>query len=192
MWRRAVIAIAALTLAGIGAFAMNGTGSASATTISRSLRSAVASLPVATETRAGYNRTLFKLWIDADHDGCDTRHEVLLAEAVQQPHRGARCALTGGRWYSYYDAKYTTNSSTFDIDHLVPLAEAWDSGARSWSAAQRQAYANDLGDTRTLVAVTASINRSRGDRACKLAAAKARGAVPVRAELGCGEAPLAP
>lgn len=77
---------------------------------------------------------------------------------------GSGCALSGGRWYSYYDAISQYSASDLDIDHMVPLAEAWDSGARSWSASTREAFANDLGDTRSLVGVTASQNRSKGDR----------------------------
>lgn len=56
------------------------------------------------------------------------------------------------------------NPSTFDIDHLVPLAEAWGSGANAWSAEQRTAFANDLGFRPSLIAVSASSNRSKGDR----------------------------
>jgi hypothetical protein len=51
-----------------------------------------------------------------------------------------------------------------DIDHLVPLAEAWDSGASAWSLAEREAYANDLGDERVLIAVSAASNRSKADQ----------------------------
>ena len=78
--------------------------------------------------------------------------------------QGSGCSLSGGRWYSYYDGVSQTSSSALDIDHLVPLAEAWDSGARTWSASRREAYANDLGDSHTLVGVTASLNRSKGDQ----------------------------
>jgi hypothetical protein len=89
---------------------------------------------------------------------------VLLAEAVARPRRSGSCTLTGGRWFSYYDGEYVGDARGLDIDHLVPLAEAWDSGARRWTAQQREAFANDLGDPRSLVAVTSSVNRSKGDR----------------------------
>jgi len=112
----------------------------------------------------GYSRSLFKHWIDADKDGCNTRYEVLIAEAIVKPKVGAGCYLTAGKWRSSYDAKIFTSPTGLDIDHMVPLAEAWRSGAWAWTAAQRMNYANDLGDSRTLLAVTASMNRSKGDK----------------------------
>lgn len=78
--------------------------------------------------------------------------------------RVSGCDIQRGLWRSYYDGVVTRESTTFDIDHLVPLAEAWDSGARRWTAGTRERYANDLGDRRTLVAVTASANRSKSDQ----------------------------
>lgn len=128
------------------------------------LSQAISDLPGAAESRTGYSRDLFRHWVDADGDGCDTRDEVLIAEAEEAPSVGASCSLSGGRWYSYYDGVSQTSASALDIDHLVPLAEAWDSGAGSCSSATRQAYANDLGDRRTLVGVTSSVNRSKGDQ----------------------------
>ena len=73
----------------------------------------------------GYSRTLFKHWIDADKDGCNTRYEVLIAEAIVKPKVGAGCYLTGGKWKSSYEGKVFTNPTGLDIDHMVPLAEAW-------------------------------------------------------------------
>ncbi|GAA2626438.1 HNH endonuclease family protein [Actinomadura fulvescens] len=125
---------------------------------------AITQLPVSQENRAGYKRTSFRHWIDADRDGCHTRHEVLLAEAIQAPDQGARCALSGAVWWSYYDDITITEPAQLDVDHLVPLAEAWDSGASAWDAARRQAYANDLDDARHLVAVTARSNRQKADQ----------------------------
>jgi len=139
-------------------------GPARAATVSKPLRTMIADLPVATEVRTGYSRDLFPLWIDADGDGCNTRYEVLIAESVTTPTIGSGCSLSGGKWYSYYDGATWTATSDVDIDHVVPLAEAWDSGARNWTTAQRQSYANDLGDDRTLAAVTDNVNQSKGDQ----------------------------
>jgi hypothetical protein len=137
---------------------------AHAATYSAPLRTAIASLTVATEIRTGYNRDLFPHWIDADSDGCNTRYEVLIAEATTRPSVGSGCRLSGGRWYSYYNNVSYTLPSDLDIDHMVALAEAWDSGARSWTTTKRRAYANDLGDSRSLVAVKDSVNQSKGDK----------------------------
>ena len=121
-------------------------------------------LVVADDKTTGYNRSSFKHWIDADKDGCNTRAEVLIEEAITKPKVGSKCALTGGKWFSAYDGVEVTSASKLDVDHMVPLAEAWRSGAWKWSAAQRQAYANDLSDARALIAVTLSTNRSKGDK----------------------------
>jgi hypothetical protein len=134
---------------------------AEAATVQVRLRAAVRNLPVASETRAGYERTKFRLWVDADGDCRDTRDEVLDAESLV---RASGCDIQVGKWRSYYDGVVTRDSSAFDIDHLVPLAEAWDSGARHWNADTRQRFANDLGDSRSLVAVSATSNRSKSDR----------------------------
>lgn len=132
--------------------------------VSQPLRTMVASLPVATEVRTGYDRDLFNHWVDADGDGCNARYEVLIAEATTAPSVGSGCVLSGGRWSSYYDGATWTDPADLDIDHMVALAEAWDSGARSWTSAQRQSFANDLGDARTLAAVTDNVNQAKGDR----------------------------
>lgn len=137
---------------------------AEATTTTVSTQYLLNHLTVAAEHATGYQRSKFTLWVDADHDGCDTRREVLIAEAVVKPAVRSGCTLTGGRWTSKYDGVSTTDPSTFDIDHLVPLAEAWQSGAWRWDANTRMRYANDLGYAADLVAVTAHTNRSKGDR----------------------------
>jgi hypothetical protein len=121
-------------------------------------------LTVAADQLSGYERSLFKHWIDADKDRCDTRKEVLIQEAVALPKLSSGCVLNGGKWISSYDALVTTDYSTLDIDHMVPLSEAWRSGAWKWSPAQREAFANDLTDPRALIAVTASLNRQKGDQ----------------------------
>lgn len=119
-------------------------------------------LKVATENRIGYSRTKFKHWDDVDRDCQNTRAEVLKSESRVRTNSG--CYITSGSWLSSYDGKIYHYASYVDIDHMVPLAEAWDSGARSWGAGRREAFANDLTDSRTLRAVSASSNRSKGDK----------------------------
>ncbi|MER6680099.1 HNH endonuclease family protein [Streptomyces olivaceoviridis] len=113
------------------------------------------------EDRTGYERTKFEHWVDADKGGCNTCAEVLEAEAVVAPEQGASCRLSGGAWFSPYDDRFIQEPGGVDIDHLARLAEAWDFGAFDWSAQEREAYANDLGDERVLIAVSAASNRSK-------------------------------
>ena len=121
-------------------------------------------LEVESEYVSGYDRTLFKHWIDEDGNGCDARKEVLIQESVTPVTKGASCTLFGGSWVSAFDLEETTDSSSFDVDHMVPLKEAWDSGAWMWSSSTRQAFANDLGYDHSLIAVSSSSNRSKSDR----------------------------
>ncbi|MFD4595805.1 HNH endonuclease family protein [Streptomyces rubiginosohelvolus] len=130
------------------------------------LADAVGLVKVTEEDRTGYTRSSFKHWNSGDDksDGCNTRNEVLIAEAVVAPTVEAGCKLTGGTWVSYYDGQEVTSAGSLDIDHMVPLAEAWDSGASAWSAARREVYANDQGADVSLVAVTARSNRQKSDQ----------------------------
>ncbi|HVH95047.1 MAG TPA: hypothetical protein VM688_09025 [Nocardioidaceae bacterium] len=105
---------------------------AGATTVKVRLVAAIKNLPVATETRTGYERTKFRLWVDADGDCRDTRDEVLAAESLVSVRS---CDVRVGKSRSYYDRQVTTRSSDFDIDHVVPLAEAWTPGHVAGAAA---------------------------------------------------------
>jgi len=156
---------ALLTAASAAALALVGPAPAAhAATYSAPLYTAINDLVGATEVRTGYDREKFPHWVDADGDGCDTRREVLIAESETTVTVGSGCSLSGGRWFSYYDRVSWTDASRIDIDHMVPLAEAWDSGARNWTTAQRRSFANDLGDYRPLVGVTDSVNQAKGDQ----------------------------
>lgn len=138
---------------------------AHAASYSGTLAGAVAQIPTRAEVTTGYDRALFPHWIDADGDCHDTRAEVLMAEARSSVTYGSTgCSVVSGSWLSYYDRATWTAASDLDIDHMVPLAEAWGSGASSWTTARRQAYANDLGDARSLVAVTDNVNQSKSDQ----------------------------
>ncbi|GLB42762.1 putative protein of unknown function (DUF1524) [Lyophyllum shimeji] len=125
-------------------------------------RTYLASLTVAAENNSpAYNRDFFKTW-DIISGTCDTRETVLKRDGTNVV-TDSSCHAISGNWVSPYDGVTTTDSSTFDIDHVVPLKDAWVSGARLWSNASREAFANDL--TRPqLVAVSASSNRSKGDQ----------------------------
>ncbi|MEW1847822.1 hypothetical protein AB0392_58540 [Nonomuraea angiospora] len=78
-------------------------------------------LPVASERREGYQRTSFRHWTDQDRDGCSTRTEVLLEEAVTLPQVGPCCRLAGGSWYSYYDDQTVHDPAQLDVDHMVSV-----------------------------------------------------------------------
>ena len=120
-------------------------------------------LRVAAENPSGYNRLLFPHWVTIK-DGCDTREVVLIRQAKSGSAVGAGCRVGAGRWFSPFDGVTVRNPSLLDIDHLVALSEAWASGARSWTTDRRRAFANDVSYRRSLIAVTASSNRSKGDQ----------------------------
>lgn len=123
-------------------------------------------LEVEDPTTAKYSRTAFKHWIDEDGDRFDTRAEVLMAES-QVPARTlskTSKTISVGKWYSVYDNLVFTAASKIDIDHYVALSEAWKSGANTWTAAERSKFANDLAYEPSLIAVSASQNRSKGDK----------------------------
>lgn len=122
------------------------------------------SLRVSQESSApAYNRAYFKHWVDADRNGCDTRAEVLISESRKKVTRQGKCTIISGDWLSIYDNSVIKLGSKLDVDHLVPLAEAWRSGASAWPAASREVFANDLSLSYALVAVSANSNRSKGD-----------------------------
>jgi|AntAceMinimDraft_5_1070358.scaffolds.fasta_scaffold13174_3 hypothetical protein len=126
------------------------------------IASLLGTLSVRSERQDGYNRDLFAHWVDADGDGCDTRKEVLIAESLDPVTLLGGCEIQGGRWVSLYDGVATSSPEGFDIDHFVPLKEAWESGADLWSDQQRSDFANDLDFAESLIAVSASSNRSKG------------------------------
>jgi hypothetical protein len=110
---------------------------------------------------SGYSRDLFPHWI-TQSGTCDTRDEVLKRDGTGVT-VDSQCEPTAGRWYSVYDSTWVEDDSSIDIDHIIPLAEAWKSGANTWSTSRRQQFANDLSISQ-LIAVTASSNRSKSDK----------------------------
>ena len=127
------------------------------------LRVTVSAIPA---TLPDYDRHDWKQWTDADRDCQDARNEVLIAESrTAVAYRTDRkCRVTTGEWLAPYSNTIVTDPGRLDVDHMVPLGNAHDSGAWQWSANRRAQYANYLEDPQHLIAVTASANRSKGAR----------------------------
>lgn len=125
--------------------------------------------------RPGYARDLFPTWLDLDHDGCDARQETLIDESLTKTAVTARCRVVAGHWRSLYDNVEVSDPGQLDVDHVVPLAEAWRSGAFQWDAVRRAAYANDVTVPDHLIAVTAASNRAKSDSSPDLWRPPARG-----------------
>jgi hypothetical protein len=118
---------------------------------------------VENEHQGGYSRDLFPTE-QATVSGCDVRAQVIKRDSETPTTSGSGCRVLTGSWTSVYDGVVTTDPATLDVDHVVALKEAWDSGAWAWDTARRGAFASDLTDARTLRAVTSTTNQSKGDR----------------------------
>jgi hypothetical protein len=102
----------------------------------------------------------------ADVNGCEnTRAELLIRTSrVPVTYTTARdCTVKTGLWTDPWSGRTTAVAHDLQIDHTVPLANAWRSGAWAWTHDQRVAYANDLTDPDHLVAIISSENESKGD-----------------------------
>jgi len=122
----------------------------------------LAALTVASSTHTTtYNRDLFPHWITISGT-CNTRETVLKRDGSSVLVSSA-CASTSGNWYSPYDGATWTAASDVDIDHMVPLKNAWISGAWAWTTSKRQSFANDLSNPQ-LIAVTDNVNQSKSDQ----------------------------
>ncbi|EGS17914.1 uncharacterized protein CTHT_0072740 [Thermochaetoides thermophila DSM 1495] len=108
-----------------------------------------------------YNRDLFPHW-NTVSGTCNTREYVLKRDGSNVVTNSA-CQATSGTWYSPYDGATWTAASDIDIDHMVPLKNAWISGANTWSSSKRSSFANDINSPQ-LWAVTDSVNQSKGDK----------------------------
>ncbi|CAM4190494.1 HNH endonuclease family protein [Kibdelosporangium persicum] len=100
-------------------------------------------------------------WIDVDGDGCDQRSQVLARDLSGVSRKEGRCAVTSGTLQDPYTGDTVTSVSKIQIDHVVPLAEMWRSGASTWTLDRRALAANDL---RNLVAVQGKTNQAKGDQ----------------------------
>ncbi len=116
---------------------------------------------------SGYSRESFEHWSRANdfgwaapQDSCDAREAALIRDG-EDVQTGEGCKVTSGSWYDPYTTQTFTDPQDIDIDHVVPLANAWRSGASSWSDEQRERYANDPD---VLLSVEDNANQQKGDK----------------------------
>lgn len=117
------------------------------------------------EMRRGYVREEWPHWLTIGSKCLNTREQVLIrdsAEPAQLSPNG--CSVVSGVWHDPYTGETFTNPRQVDIDHRVPLEEAYGSGGHDWPREKRAAYANDLTDPLTLVTVSAAANRAKGSK----------------------------
>ncbi|GAA0852478.1 HNH endonuclease family protein [Streptosporangium amethystogenes subsp. fukuiense] len=110
----------------------------------------------------GYSRERFQPRSAHRKGRCSTR-ELVLARDGRNVRRDAACHPVKGLWYSPYDGKWLKSEKYVDVDHVVPLAYAWRSGAKRWSQAKRRAFANDL-IRPELLTVSHSANIAKGGK----------------------------
>ena len=108
----------------------------------------------------GYSRAKFPTWRETGPN-CNVRDAVLKRDGTHVKTSG--CNVVAGTWRSAYDGMVLNSPTKVDIDHLVPLADAWRSGAANWTTARREDFANDL-DHPELRAVSITANRAKGDQ----------------------------
>jgi hypothetical protein len=126
-------------------------------------RSELAALTIGTpHSMDGYSRDAFDIWA-SQPDGCTTRQDVLARDGDGVVEGSDGCQPSSGSWYSAYDDTNVTVVASATIDHVVPLADAWRTGADEWTAAQRKAFGNDLTDAQLIIASSSS-NSSKSDK----------------------------
>ena len=113
-----------------------------------------------------YDRDDWKHWVDEDKDCQNTRHEVLIEESLASVtfKSERKCQVATGEWFDPYTGETITNATKLDMDHMVPLKNAHDSGGWAWDKDRKSAFANEMSQEHHLIAVTASANRSKGAR----------------------------
>ena len=113
-----------------------------------------------------YDRTMYRHWIKLKGSCQDTRNRVLVRDATGKIKYSDpdECKVAGGIWRDPYSGATIRETKQIDIDHMVPLKNAHESGAWTWSAEKKKEYANYLEYEHHLLAVSASENRRKSDR----------------------------
>lgn len=128
------------------------------------LRGETYQIAIAPEYLPGYDRRDWPTWERNVAGTCFDVRQKVLADESQIPVTISGCGVAGGLWQDPYTGRTFTNPGQLDIDHLVPLKEAYESGGYAWPPTVKYSYANYLGYEDHLVAVSASENRRKGAR----------------------------
>jgi hypothetical protein len=115
--------------------------------------------------KTGYSRSQFPHWSDPDRNGCDARNDTLKRDLTNIAYKvGTRdCKVIAGQLLDPFSGEvliFTSEKSTIDIDHVVALSNAWQTGAAYFDKTKRSQIAND---PLNLLAVDAKLNRQKGD-----------------------------
>ena len=114
--------------------------------------------------KTGYDRDLFGWRDDTDRNGCDTRNDVLRRDLTDLTLKTGGCVVLGGTLTSDFTGDtfdfIRGDGNNIDIDHIVSLSNAWQTGAQGLSEDELVELAND---PINLLAVESSVNRSKGD-----------------------------
>lgn len=122
-------------------------------------------IQVTEEHRRGYVREEWPHWLTIDSKCLNTREQVLIRDSAKPAKLSANgCSVLSGVWNDPYTGETFTEPKQVDIDHRVPLEEAYASGGYDWPREKRAAYANDVSDPLTLVTVSAAANRAKGSK----------------------------
>ncbi|MBK6873059.1 MAG: HNH endonuclease [Kineosporiaceae bacterium] len=103
-------------------------------------------------------------WGDPDGNGCDTGNDVLARDLTSTKRAGDHCVVTGGRLLDPYVGRTVTArsvSGTIALDFVVPLADAWTSGAHAWTDQQRRDFLDDARNVQAVQASTTAKKRNR-------------------------------
>ncbi|MFI6471751.1 HNH endonuclease family protein [Streptomyces sp. NPDC050516] len=156
---------ASLVLTGCGGDGAKKSGAPGPKGAAGSALAAVDSLTVKGRApKTGYSRDQFgKGWTDTDHNGCQTREDILKRDLKDVKFKD-KCDVASGTLvhdpYTGQSIQFTRGASKIDIDHVVALSDAWQKGAQQWDKQKRAEFAND---PLNLIAVDASANRRKSD-----------------------------
>lgn len=165
-FRRSAVVVIAAIVSGCSIVQTRSTGSTpvpeARVPTAGTARAVLARLAIDDQPRApGYRRDEWPTWKDIDGDGCDARQQALAAASEEPPVKNG-CRVISGRWTSPYDGVESADPAAMDVDHVVPLENAYASGGSKWETDQRARFANDQAD---LWVVSSASNRSKGSRA---------------------------